>query len=74
MRKWYQNEHWNQHASLLWINPQVLLITPKINIMMYCVDEIKENLMVYKTDEDLYHHKLKAYAHLFLKFTHMPPH
>jgi hypothetical protein len=42
--------------------------------MMYCVDEIKENLMVYKTDENLYHHKIKAYAHMFLKFTHMPPH
>ncbi len=30
--------------------------------MMYCVDEIKEDLMVYKTDENLYDHKFKTYT------------
>ncbi len=38
-----------------------------INIMMYYVYEIKENLMVYKTNEDLHHISSKAYAHVFLK-------
>jgi len=38
-----------------------------INIMMYCVDEIKEKLMVYKTNEDLHHISSKAYAHVFLR-------
>jgi hypothetical protein len=41
--------------------------------MMYCVDEIKEDLMVYKTYEDLYHRKFKA-STCILKFTYMPPH
>lgn len=45
-----------------------------VNIMMYCVDEIKENLMVYKTNEDLHHISSKAYAHVFLEFTYVPPH
>ncbi len=42
--------------------------------MSYCVDEIKENLLAYNVDEDLYKHKLKAYAQSFFQFTYMTFH
>ncbi len=42
--------------------------------MSYCVDEIKENLSTYNVDEDLYKHKLKAYAKAFFQFSYMTSH
>jgi len=44
------------------------------DIMSYCVDEIKENLSTYNVDEDLYKHKLKAYAKAFFQFSYMTSH
>jgi hypothetical protein len=54
--------------------PTSILYEYLIDIMMYCVNEIKENLMAYKTYEYLYHHKLKAYVQVFPNTTYMPPH
>ncbi len=42
--------------------------------MSYYVDEIKINLSTYNVDEDLYKHKLRAYAQAFFQFTYMTSH
>ncbi len=44
------------------------------DIMSYCVNEIKENLSTYNVDEDLYKHKLRAYAQAFFQFIYMTFH
>jgi hypothetical protein len=58
------------HDTTCWYCSTIL----EKKIMSLCVDNMKENMLAYKVNEDLYKHKFKVYAHAFLESIGMIPH